>query len=77
MASALAGNLQPLGSCAVFMKKGHIESGEYLRQTTDEARIAEVEGLFELKGGKRGAEGFEIWDGGRIVCRYPDQNTQL
>lgn len=55
-----------------FMKHGQIFAVDYLRQNTDEARIAEARELFRLKGAKHGADGFEVWDGARFVYRFPE-----
>ena len=54
-----------------FMKAGRISGVEYLKQSSDEARIAEGRELFETVGRKMGAEGFEVWDGARFVFRFP------
>ena len=59
-----------------FMKDGHIAAVEPLTQTTDEGRIAEARELYRLKGEPRGAEGFEVWDGGRFVYRFPIEPVQ-
>jgi hypothetical protein len=55
-----------------FLKGGRIAAVELLSQTTDEGRIAEARDLFTLKGLPRGAEGFEVWDQGRFIYRYPE-----
>ncbi|HEX4485418.1 MAG TPA: hypothetical protein VH088_04080 [Terriglobales bacterium] len=54
-----------------FMKGGRIAAVEFLTETTDEGRIAEAQGLYEVKGKPRGADGFEVWDGGRFVHCFP------
>jgi hypothetical protein len=56
-----------------FIKGGHIAAVEFLQQTTDQARITEAEGLFETVGKSKGAEGFEVWDGSRLIYRYPQE----
>jgi hypothetical protein len=55
-----------------FMRDGHIEAVEYLAATDDIGRIAEALDLFQKKGMPNGAEGFEVWDGGRFVYRWPE-----
>jgi hypothetical protein len=55
------------------MKEGHIISVELLSQATDENRIAEARELFTVKGLPRGADGFEVWDRGRFIYRYPEE----
>ena len=55
-----------------FLKDGRIAAVELLSADTDEGRIAEARDLFNVKGLPRGAEGFEVWDQGRFVYRYPE-----
>lgn len=59
-----------------FMKDGHIALVETLTETTDEALIAEARQLYESTGKPRGAEGFEVWDRGRFIYRFPEIPVQ-
>lgn len=54
-----------------FMKDGHITAVEMLGQDNDDGRIKRAKELFDTKGKQLGAEGFEVWDGGRFVFRFP------
>jgi hypothetical protein len=56
------------------MTKGHISSVEFLAKKTDEECIAESRELFERLGVVRGTDGFEVWDGGRIIYRFPENS---
>jgi hypothetical protein len=56
-----------------FMRNGHILAVEFLSSTDDQSRIEEARQLFETKGRKRDANGFEIWEGPRFVYRFPEQ----
>jgi hypothetical protein len=58
-----------------LMTKGRISSVEFLSMRTDEGRIAEAREIFEKLAGQRGADGFEVWDGGRFVYRYPEERA--
>ena len=55
-----------------FMRDGHIGAVEYLTAADDQGRIAEARNLFETSGKKRGADGFEVWDGPRFIYRFPE-----
>jgi hypothetical protein len=55
-----------------FMRNSHIESVEFLAATDDQGRIEEAREVFISKGGKFQADGFEVWDGGRFVYRFPE-----
>jgi hypothetical protein len=59
-----------------FMKNGHIGAVEFLKSTEDSARIAEGRQLFETIGKPKGADGFEVWDGGRFLYRWPVAGAQ-
>ena len=56
-----------------FMRDGHIMAVEPLDQTDDAGRIARARELFEGKGRRDGADGFEVWDGARFVYRFPER----
>lgn len=58
-----------------FMRNGHIEAVEILSATDDEGRIAESRQLFEARGEKLRADGFEVWEGGRFVYRFPEEQA--
>ncbi|HKD47506.1 MAG TPA: hypothetical protein VKB67_07450 [Rhizomicrobium sp.] len=51
------------------MKSGHIAAIEFLSKNDAAGQIAEAKILFETKGKPRGADGFEVWDGPRLVYR--------
>jgi hypothetical protein len=53
-----------------FMKDGLIATVEFLTQIGDEGWIAEAGALYRLKGEPQGADGFEVWDGPRLVHRF-------
>lgn len=55
-----------------FMQAGRIRAVEFLTSDTDEARIAEARKLFGSSDKARDADGFEVWDGGRFIYRYPE-----
>lgn len=64
------------GGCSLrcfFIKDGHIVAVEFLTSTDDSARVAEARRLFEKLGRQHGADGFEVWDRGRFVARFPDR----
>ena len=54
-----------------FMKDGHITKVEMLSENNDEGRIKQARELFDAQGKQLGADGFEVWDGGRFVFRFP------
>ena len=54
-----------------FLKDGHIANVELLQMADDQDLIAQSEKLYEARSKPRGAEGFEVWDGGRFVYRWP------
>lgn len=58
------------------MKDGHIGAVEILTATDDIGRIAEALTLYQNSGMKRGADGFEVWDGPRFVYRWPEEPLQ-
>jgi hypothetical protein len=57
-----------------FIKDGRIAAVEMLQEADDERLVSQSKELFELNGKPRGAEGFEVWDGGRFVYRYPSES---
>lgn len=58
-----------------LMREGHIEAVEFLSSTDDAGRIEEARLAFESRGPKYRADGFEVWDGGRFVYRFPESGT--
>ena len=58
-----------------FLKGGHIAAVEQLEQASDQECIAYCQKLFDLNGKPRGADAYEIWDGPRFICRYPEDKT--
>jgi hypothetical protein len=57
-----------------FLKDGRIASVEFLREADDQSLISQSRELFEAKGRPRGAEGFEVWDRGRFIYRWPSEH---
>jgi hypothetical protein len=53
-----------------FLAKGHIVAVEVLTAELDADAIKQAEGLFQERAGR--IVGFEVWDRGRFVYRYPD-----
>ena len=58
-----------------FVEAGRIIAVELLSQSSDDDVIAEARELFAVKGVPRGAEGFEVWDQGRFIYRYPEHSA--
>lgn len=56
-----------------FMRSGQYVAAEILAKDDDQGLVAQSRALFETRGKARGAEGFEVWDHGRFVYRYPDK----
>jgi hypothetical protein len=56
-----------------FMRDGHIDSVKVLTATDDVARIAEALELYEASGMESGATGFEVWEGTRLIYRFPEK----
>jgi hypothetical protein len=54
-----------------FMREGRIQSVETLSAADQEGHIAEAHNLFRSLGKARHAEGFEVWDHGACVYRFP------
>jgi len=54
-----------------FMNNGHIDAVEVLTTTSDEDAISQARVLFQER--KHRFEGFELWDGDRVIVRYPVQ----
>jgi hypothetical protein len=52
-----------------FLRGGHIESFEELTQLSDEEAITKAHALFSER--KHLFEGFELWDGPRVVIGHP------
>jgi hypothetical protein len=59
-----------------LMRDGHIQAVEFLTASDDAGRIAEAMRAFEAGRKRVQADGFEVWDGGRFVYRFPDPATQ-
>lgn len=55
-----------------LMRKGHIEAVEFLQARDDKGRIEEARELFKARAERLLAEGFEVWDGGRFIYRFPE-----
>lgn len=51
-----------------FMRRGHFAAVEVLVDLSDETAIGQAEALFEER--KQEFEGFELWDGTRLVHRH-------
>jgi hypothetical protein len=58
-----------------FTRDGNIVGVEPLKTTSDADRIAESAALFENKGKLRGATGFEVWDGARLIHRSQEDTA--
>jgi hypothetical protein len=58
-----------------FLRGGGVISARSLEKATDEEGIAESKQLFDTVRKERGADGFEVWDGGRFVYRYPEKRS--
>jgi hypothetical protein len=54
-----------------FLKDGHILSASLLDHDDDEGHIKQAKELFEAVGRRLDADGFEVWNGGRFVFRFP------
>jgi hypothetical protein len=54
-----------------FTRDGRIQSVETLTAADEAGRIAQAHTLFRTLGKARAAEGFEVWDSGRFVYRFP------
>jgi hypothetical protein len=52
-----------------FMRGGHIEAVEELPGLADEEAIAKAHALFSER--KDVFEGFELWDGARVLTGHP------
>jgi hypothetical protein len=59
-----------------LIAKGHVAYVEFLKTKTDVERIAESKFLFDRIGKERGADGFEVWDGSRMVFHYPEDGAR-
>lgn len=57
-----------------FLKDGRIASVEFLNDSDDAGLVAQSKQLFESKGRPRGAETFEVWDGARLIYRWPSEH---
>lgn len=55
-----------------FMREGRIHDVEVLTAADEAAQISEAHTLFRTRGKVRQAEGFEVWDQGRLVYRFPE-----
>ncbi len=53
-----------------FLRAGHIVGVEMLTELSDQDAIATAHLLFSERRTK--FDGFEVWDGARIVIRHPD-----
>jgi hypothetical protein len=58
-----------------FTRDGRIQGVETLMAADEAAAIAESQRLFRTLGKARLAEGFEVWDSGRCVYRFPQTAT--
>jgi hypothetical protein len=54
-----------------FMREGHIENVELLRDGPDESLIEQAKRLFKEYNTDHRYDGFEIWSGKRFVYREP------
>jgi hypothetical protein len=54
-----------------FTRDGRIQGVENLMAAEEAAAIAESQRLFRTLGKARMAEGFEVWDAGRCLYRFP------
>lgn len=55
-----------------FIRDGHIVAVELIPKRTDEESISDARKMFDLKGQSHEAQGFEVWDQGRFIYRYPE-----
>jgi hypothetical protein len=55
-----------------LLAKGRITFVEFLKSETDVEWIAESKLLFDRIGKELAADGFEVWDGSRVVFRFPE-----
>lgn len=59
-----------------LLRKGHIVSVEFLAAGPDSFLIEQGERIFAAKSGVN-IEGFEIWDGARLIYAYPEEADPL
>ena len=57
-----------------LLKNGRIDFVELLQGADDNGLVAQGRQIFESKGKPRGAQGFEVWNGPRLIYRWPSEH---
>lgn len=60
-----------------LIANGRVTFVEFLKGEDDVEWIAESKLLFDKIGKQHGADGFEVWDGSRVVFRFQEDGAQI
>ncbi len=55
-----------------YTKNGRIDGVVELTATDDEDRISQAREIFAKSNLRRKTDGFEVWDGDRLIYRFPE-----